>query len=43
MLTFLRPCTLEGLEPYKFESLLGKKLIKDIPMGQEITFKEISE
>jgi len=37
----LRPAPLESIPPYKLETLLGKKLTKDLALGEEIRWGDI--
>jgi sialic acid synthase SpsE len=37
----LRPIPADGLQPYKIEELIGKKLTKDLPKGNHITLNHI--
>lgn len=41
-LTFLRPITKDGLEPYRFNEIIGKKVIKSIPEGDTVKLKMLS-
>ena len=39
---FLRPCSTDGLEPYKLDQLIGKKLISEVEKGLEIKLSDIT-
>lgn len=41
-LSFLRPIEQGGIEPYRFKELLGKKVLKNISLGDSINFKDLS-
>ena len=41
VLTFLRPCPKNGIEPYHVNKILNKKVIKDIKEGEIITWKDL--
>jgi N-acetylneuraminate synthase len=41
MLEFLRPCPKNAIDPYNYQKLINKKLIKNIKKGDIITWKDI--
>ena len=41
-LTFLRPITKDGLEPHRFNEIIGKKVIKSIPEGDSVKLEMLS-
>ena len=41
MLSFLRPCPKNALDPYKYKKILNKKVKKTITKGECITWKTI--
>ena len=40
-ITFLRPCTSEGLTPWELQKLVGKSLRCDVSKGEEITHNHV--
>lgn len=42
-LTFLRPCPINALAPYKIKKILGKKVIRNIKKGDVIRFKDVKK
>ena len=40
-ITFLRPCTPQGLTPWELQKLVGKTLCSDVLKGEEITLNHV--
>ena len=43
MVINLRPCPRDALEPWKLNSILGKKVLQDIPAGDYLKAKDIAK
>ena len=41
MIDVLRPAPTEGIRPYEIERVIGKRAIKDLPAGAEISWSEV--
>ena len=40
-LIFLRPCPKDGIEPYKYKKVIGKRVRQNIQKNETITLKKI--
>jgi N-acetylneuraminate synthase len=42
MLEFLRPCPEDGIEPFRVNEIIGKKILNDMKFGDHFTLKNLS-
>ena len=38
---FLRPCPIDGIEPFRVKDIIGKKILKDLKAGEHLKWEDL--